>query len=151
MTAETRRKTKWVALVTALVSAATPGVYSAWQTARTAWEQRVEARKSDVQEEALAANVEALRAELTALEKSCATQRDLVDLLVRLRAVASGARGSGSISAPAISRRIVDLRGRERAAEAARELADSRRRTARPVAPPSVVRRRVQTALEAAE
>lgn len=88
MTEPTKPK-KWAKAVTigsALIVAATPGVYSAWQSAKQAWEQRTEIRVRDAQEgdlqKAIKANAEAIRA----LKASMITHRDLVDLVLKLRA-----------------------------------------------------------------
>lgn len=150
MTEAAKKRARWIGIATSFVVAATPGVYSAWQSAKTAWKQRVESRKADTQEEALAKNVEALKAEISALEKSCVSQKDLVDLVIKLKAVAAPQTPRRS-DRPAMARtrteiqsKIDDLRKRVEAAEAARAKATAKTKAAPKLKRPAAVRRMIQ-------
>jgi hypothetical protein len=86
---DAKPKGKWGKVITigsALVVAATPGVYSAWQSAKQAFEQRLEKRVRDTQEGDLQAVVKANTEAIKALKASMVTHRDLVDLIVKLQA-----------------------------------------------------------------
>jgi hypothetical protein len=86
---DAKPKGKWGKVITigsALIVAATPGVYSAWQSAKQSWEQRLEKRVRDTQEGDLQAAVKANAEAIKALKDSMVTHRDLVDLIVKLQA-----------------------------------------------------------------
>lgn len=100
---EKGKRAKTVALISAIITAATPGVYAGIKSAEIAWKQHVESKKADVQEAALAKNVEALKSEFSALEKACVTHKDLLDLTLKMRTVAN-APVVRRPSRPAVSR-----------------------------------------------
>lgn len=80
---------KWakvIPIASALIVAATPGVYSAWQSAKQALEQRLETRVRDTQEGDLQAAVKANAEAIKAIQQSQVTHRDLVDLVLKIQA-----------------------------------------------------------------
>lgn len=79
------KKTKLVGLVSAVAIAATPGVYSAWESAKQAYQAKQEQKVNDKQNIDLQKFVKALEVEVAALRKSMVTHKDLVDLLFKLR------------------------------------------------------------------
>lgn len=88
-TEETRKaefkRTKLITLIAGLLTAATPGIYGAWESAKTALKARQEEVVRDKQENDLQKNVQALQVAVAALQKSAVTHRDLVDLIVKLK------------------------------------------------------------------
>ena len=88
-----KRKTKVVAIIAAVITVATPGVYSAWQSAKTAWAQRLEQKTRDSQEGDVAKNVKALQAQIKAIEKTCVSHKDLIDILLKMNKSGMGVGG----------------------------------------------------------
>lgn len=80
------RAAKLIPIASALIVAATPGVYSAWQGAKQAWTQRQEQRLRDAQETDLQRAVQAHTEAIRAIKEAMVTHRDLVDLVIKLRA-----------------------------------------------------------------
>jgi hypothetical protein len=155
-----RRKTKIVTLVTAIVTAATPGVYSAWQTAKNAHKQKVEQKTRDTQETDLQKNVAAAQSELTALSKSCVTHKDLVDLIVKLRDTRRSYRPhrphtnrsprtqpQPNAREEALLAKIAALKAKSRVATKARKKADVVRKAAPKLRPVKLIRQQVQKQL----
>jgi hypothetical protein len=105
-------------LLAALV-VALPGAYAAIRSGSAAGEAevatvesraRIEARVRDHQEADLQKHVAALAAEVAALRTSVVTHRDLVDLVLKLRAPARERRVARTERERALGRRLADLR-----------------------------------------
>lgn len=152
---DTKPRGKWAKLIpiaSALIVAATPGVYSAWQSARQAWEQRLEKRVRDTQEGDLQAAVKANADAIKALKGGMVTHRDLLDLVVKLRAEPPAAthRPRTSSNRPAAAPRgaldsaIAKLRGKARGETAARQKAAQALKRAPALKPAAKVRDQIQ-------
>jgi hypothetical protein len=83
---EPKKAKLWVTAASALVVAATPGVYSAWEAAKAKWTQRQEQKLRDAQEGDLQKAVKAHTEAIEAIRQSMVTHKDLVDLVLKLRA-----------------------------------------------------------------
>lgn len=81
-----RKRARHIALAVAVLTAATPGVYSAWESAKAALKAKQEEVVRDRQEGDLQKNVRALAVAVEALRESSVTHKDLVDLVLKLRA-----------------------------------------------------------------
>lgn len=93
MTENNQKKVKWVGIISAAIITATPGVYAAWQGAKQAWQVRVEAEVSDKQAVDLQQYVKALEVEVTHLQQTCVTHKDLVGFLLQLQRPQDERRG----------------------------------------------------------
>jgi hypothetical protein len=82
-----QRKTKIAAFVVSVATAASPGIYSAWQSAKNAYQQRVEQKTRDTQETDLQKNVKGNTSAIDTLGKTCATHKDLLALAMQLQQV----------------------------------------------------------------
>jgi hypothetical protein len=80
------KRAKVVAIAAAVITAATPGVYAAWQAAKSAFEARTEQQVTDKTSGDLQAWAAAAKARLDALEKTCVTHRELVGVVLQFRA-----------------------------------------------------------------
>lgn len=79
-----KRRGRIVAIAAAVITTATPGVYGAWQAAKTAWQQRTERQVNDKTADNLQAWATSAKLKLDALEKTCVTHRELIDLVGKL-------------------------------------------------------------------
>lgn len=152
-----RRKTKLIGLVSALVVATTPGVYSAWQAAKASYIQRVDRVARDTQEINLQKVVQALEKSIVALEKSCVTHQELIDLVVKLR-LADSTSGASRNRTPAsafnddqLAGKIRTLEAKVDVAEKARRAADVAKEVAPKLRPPEEIRQMVEQRQEAAD
>ena len=144
-----RRKAKLVGLVTSIVVAATPGVYSAWQSAKNAWQQRIEQKTRDTQEVDLQKNVESLEKTITALEKSCVSHKDLVELVLKIKDMHAGSRRRVHRSTDRereLEREIAEIKNRVAAAAKAKRSADIAKATKPKFKSPAAVRQMIQQA-----
>jgi hypothetical protein len=78
------KRSKVVVIAAAAITAATPGVYGAWQAAKSAWQAKTEQQVSDKTTTDLQTWAAAARVKLEALEKTCVTHRELVDFALKL-------------------------------------------------------------------
>jgi len=78
------KRGKLVAIAAAVITAATPGVYGAWQAAKTAFEQKTEREVNDKATGDLQAWAAAAKKRLDQLEQMCVTHRELVDFALKL-------------------------------------------------------------------
>lgn len=146
------RAAKLIPIASALIVAATPGVYSAWQGAKQAWTQRQEQRLRDAQETDLQRAVQAHTEAIRAIKESMVTHRDLVDLVIKLRAAtpapdpAARPRPRPPRNAPpepataALLAEIAKLRVSARTGDKARDKATKALRTMPALKPPAEAR-----------
>lgn len=151
------RKTKLTALIVSIATAAAPGVYSAYQSAKTAYQQRVEEKTRDKQESSLTKNVKSLQADVDAVEKSCVTHKDLVDLVLKLRDSQPGrVRVSRRPRPPspreqALLSKIASLKAKADVAKQAQDKAKVIRKAAPKLRPVKYIRQQVQQQLKKAQ
>lgn len=82
-----RKKAQIIGIATAIIVAATPGVYSAYQSARQEWKQKlsVEQQTRDHQEKDIQDVITAHDSSIELLRKSCVTHRELFPILMSMR------------------------------------------------------------------
>lgn len=130
-------KRVYIALAVALITAATPGVYSALEAAKATLKQRQEVVVRDRQEGDLQKHIKALQVEVEALRKSAVTYRDLVELVLKLKATRQPRRvrhPQPAVSAreDELARKLAALRKRaEVGAQAVKQAAAVKRATPR--------------------
>lgn len=79
------KKTKLTALISSIVVAAAPGVYSAYQTAKNERKQQAETKEAAKQERALQQWATSNKVEIGILKKTCVTHQDLYDVTRKLQ------------------------------------------------------------------
>lgn len=90
---ETKKTKKpLVALISAVIVSITPGIYSAWQTAKNEYKAKTaqgrmltERKVRDHQEKTIQKYVKGLETEIKAIKQSCVTHKDLIDIVLKLR------------------------------------------------------------------
>lgn len=103
MTDQPKKKSPYIALAATILAAATPGVYSAYQSAKQEWKQKlqIEQQTRDSQESDIQANIRTHSAAIELLKTSCVTYRDLFRIMRRYssgyatRSTGSAVYGSG--------------------------------------------------------
>jgi len=78
------KRGKFIAVAAALITAATPGVYGAWQAAKAAFAAKTERKVNDEATADLQAWAAAAKRRLDQLEQTCVTHRELVDFALKL-------------------------------------------------------------------
>lgn len=144
------KRTKMISLIAGLLTAATPGIYGAWQAAKAELKTRQEEVVRDKQEGDIQKNVRALQVAVAALQKSAVTQRDLVDLVLRLRADRPTPRRrpqpAEAARAERLERELTELKKRAESAAQAAKKAVAAKRAAPAMQPAKNVRKLVQQA-----
>lgn len=153
-----KQRQKLYATITGFLVVATPGVYSAWQGAKlkysqhvaskkVALEQKIERKKSDAQERDLAKNLEALKLKVVALEATCVSHKDLIELTIKLKTLgehSSHRRSSRPIRSKAsegLAKRLKTLKVKVAKARKIRVRAAAKMRSAPKMRDPGAVRR----------
>lgn len=144
------KKAKTISLIAGLITAATPGVYGAWQAAKASLKTKQEEVVRDKQEGDLQKNIASLQGSLEALRKSAVTHKDLVDLVLKLKATAPPARRRPQPAVTAreqeLQRKLAALTKRAQAGAQASRKADAVKRAAPRLKPAKQTRQLVQKA-----
>lgn len=153
--AESRRLTTLAKLAAAVV-VALPGAYAAvrTQSAADSGRLRTEVVVRDRQEEATRRHVEALRREIAAVREAAVTHRELLDLVLKMRARRRAYRPRSSSRATEVSereraleRKLTALRARDKRASEAKAAARAVRRGLPRLRPAAAVRKSVEQKL----
>jgi len=149
-----KKRNRLIQVATAVAVAATPGVYSAWQGAKAEWKARREIKVRDTQEGDLQQAVKANAAAIGALKESMITHKDLLELVMQLRAERHSRRPTRvhrprtnappPAPAPALAAEMAKLRGKAQAEDKAREKAAKALKRAPELKPAQAVRKKLE-------